>query len=79
LFSCARFFLSKNRPDPFKHKTISIEDLLKKPDERPPKIVLIFRGLPGSGKSYLTNLIKVLNIGVWFLIFCEKNFKSSLV
>lgn len=26
--------------------------------KRPAKLVIILRGLPGSGKSYLTNLIK---------------------
>lgn len=44
-----------------KHKVISIENLLQRPgrDIRPARIVIILRGSPGSGKSYITSLIKV--------------------
>lgn len=40
---------------------MSIEDLTRRPglDKRPPKIAAILRGLPGSGKSHIANLIKV--------------------
>lgn len=40
---------------------IPIENILHKPyrDLRPSKLVIIIRGLPGSGKSYVTNLIKI--------------------
>lgn len=43
------------------NESIPIENLLKKPyrDIRPSKLAIILRGLPGSGKSYVTNLIKI--------------------
>ncbi|XP_055375295.1 homeobox protein 2-like [Condylostylus longicornis] len=42
------------------HNTITIDEILLKPsrDSRPKKIVIILRGPPGSGKSYLAKLIK---------------------
>ena len=38
-----------------------LEQLIQKPyrEKRPHKILIIMRGLPGSGKSFLTNLIKM--------------------
>jgi len=40
---------------------IPIEDILQMPKRarRPSKLVIFLRGLPGSGKSHLTNLIKL--------------------
>ena len=42
-------------------ETVMVEDLLLPPGRygRPTNIVVIIRGLPGSGKSYLARLIKV--------------------
>ena len=42
--------------------TVMVEDLLLPPGRygRPSNIVVIIRGLPGSGKSHLARLIKVL-------------------
>ena len=44
-----------------KVETVSIDDLLIPPGRkhRPPQIVVILRGLPGSGKTYVGKLIKV--------------------
>eukprot|EP01121_Diplochlamys_sp_Union-15-3_P008172 TRINITY_DN2150_c0_g1_i2.p1 TRINITY_DN2150_c0_g1~~TRINITY_DN2150_c0_g1_i2.p1 ORF type:complete len:390 (+),score=76.01 TRINITY_DN2150_c0_g1_i2:55-1224(+) len=36
--------------------------LFKKDSQRPSKIVIIMRGLPGSGKTYMTNLFKNLEM-----------------
>ncbi|CAF0947300.1 unnamed protein product [Rotaria sordida] len=43
-----------------KHQLISIDTLLKEPGrlQRPPQIIVFLRGLPGSGKSYVADLIK---------------------
>lgn len=45
---------------PVTNPIVAINDILHRPkrDRRPAKMVIILRGLPGSGKSYLTNLIK---------------------
>ena len=39
---------------------ITIDDLIQKPgrNTRPPKLVIIFRGLPGSGKSFIARHVK---------------------
>ena len=39
---------------------IVIDDLIQPPGRymRPPKLVIIFRGLPGSGKSYVAKHVK---------------------
>ena len=39
----------------------SIEDLLEIPGRfmRPPKVVIVLRGLPGSGKTTIAKMIKV--------------------
>ena len=41
--------------------TVLVEDILLPPGRygRPSKIVVIIRGLPGSGKSHLARLMKV--------------------
>ena len=38
----------------------AIDDLIQPPGRymRPPKLVIIFRGLPGSGKSYVAKHVK---------------------
>ncbi|CAF0753663.1 unnamed protein product [Adineta steineri] len=43
-----------------KHQLISIDTLLKEPgrSQRPSQIIVFLRGLPGSGKSYVADLIK---------------------
>lgn len=44
--------------------------LLKEPNrsQRPPQIIIFLRGLPGSGKSYVADLIKVKIFGTSSLI-----------
>lgn len=46
---------------PYNRKLLTIETLLCPPGRhnRPSKIVIVLRGLPGSGKSYVAKLIKV--------------------
>lgn len=48
-------------PPPPEKEIVMVEDLLLPPGRygRPSKIVIIVRGLPGSGKSHLARLIKV--------------------
>ncbi|CAF3162228.1 unnamed protein product [Rotaria socialis] len=43
-----------------KHQLISIDTLLKEPGrlQRPGQLIIFLRGLPGSGKSYVAELIK---------------------
>lgn len=41
---------------------IDAASLFKKGTPRPPKIVIIMRGLPGSGKTYMANIFKNLEI-----------------
>ncbi|XP_022097864.1 uncharacterized protein LOC110983167 isoform X2 [Acanthaster planci] len=50
---------SADEPKP---KSVPIEDLLKNPgrSQRPKQIVIILRGPPGSGKTYVSKLIKNL-------------------
>lgn len=49
-----------------------IEDLLCPPGrfKRPTRLVIILRGPPGSGKSFLTKVIKDKEVIVYKLIFC---------
>lgn len=51
---------TSNAPAP-RYQTVLIEDILNKPgrSKRPPRLVIIMRGLPGSGKSHIVRLIKV--------------------
>ncbi|KAI0988904.1 hypothetical protein GJ496_004564, partial [Pomphorhynchus laevis] len=69
---------------------VKVEDLLEYPHRstRPPRIIIILRGLPGSGKSFLANKIKqieiekggqkpkILSIDPYFMV--EKEEKQSL-
>lgn len=57
-----------------KPETVLIEDLLKNPGRksRPKKVVIILRGPPGSGKSYVAKLIKVI-IAVHFPEYPMRN------
>ncbi len=52
---------ASNPPAP-RYQTVLIEDILNKPGrtKRPPKLVVFMRGLPGSGKSHIVKLIKVI-------------------
>ena len=45
-----------------KIESVSVEDLLCNPGRktRPEHLVVILRGLPGSGKSHVAKLLKVL-------------------
>ena len=47
---------------------MKIDDLLLPPGRkhRPPQIVVILRGLPGSGKTYVGKLIKVKDKLLWY-------------
>lgn len=54
----------KPSPELFKNdssETVLIEDILVEPkrSSRPKQLVIILRGLPGSGKTYFAKLIKV--------------------
>src|SRR5207245_1078103 len=44
-----------------RYQTLLIQDILHTPgrNKRPHQIVIILRGLPGSGKSFVAKLIKV--------------------
>ena len=44
-----------------KREIVAVTDLLDPPnrEKRPPKICVILRGPPGSGKTYIAKLIKV--------------------
>lgn len=52
-------------PAPPEPQVISVEDLLGLPgrESRPPLLCVIVRGPPGSGKSYLTRLLKEREMG----------------
>ena len=52
------FFIGA-KPQPL-GETLAVDDLIQPPGRymRPPKIVVIFRGLPGSGKSYVAKNVK---------------------
>lgn len=47
--------------DEVKVETVPVDDILCLPGriQRPEHIVIIMRGLPGAGKTYLVKLIKV--------------------
>ncbi|XP_052888561.1 uncharacterized protein LOC128297047 [Anopheles moucheti] len=72
-------------------RMVDIDDLLLPPGRfhRPPRICLLIRGLPGSGKSYLARLIKnteqrfdqsprVLSIDDYFLVEREEEEKDPM-
>ena len=48
-------------PEKKKTEKVKVEDILVQPGRgaRPQQIVVIVRGLPGSGKTYVSKLIKV--------------------
>ena len=50
--------------EPQRAETLMVDAILSNPGRvsRPDRIVIIIRGAPGSGKSYLSKLIKVINI-----------------
>lgn len=52
---------SDKQHDPSRPETVLIEDLLCHPGrlKRPRHILVILRGLPGSGKTFVAKLIKV--------------------
>ncbi|CAL9126013.1 unnamed protein product [Musa acuminata var. zebrina] len=56
--------VSANRPFNIKSTIVDVCDLLKQPHRasRPDHIVVILRGLPGSGKSYLAKTLRDLEI-----------------
>ena len=50
---------SKPAPEPQGDK-VTIDDLIQPPGRhvRPPKLVIIFRGLPGAGKTFIAKNVK---------------------
>ena len=48
-------------------ENIAIDDLIQPPGRymRPPKLVIIFRGLPGSGKSFIAKVIEFRQWTSW--------------
>lgn len=78
-------------PPPPRIETISISDLLFPPGRslRPPKLLIIFRGAPGSGKTHLAKLIKekevelggvaprILSLDDYFMIENEREVKDA--
>ncbi len=56
---------------PIEMETVMVEDLLLPPGRygRPAKLVVILRGLPGSGKSHIARLIKVTFLNISTEIF----------
>lgn len=59
--SLPRLSINNEVEKPSNRKLLTIDTLLCPPGRfnRPSKIVIILRGLPGSGKSYVAKLIKV--------------------
>jgi len=55
---------ASTNPPPPRYQTVLIEDILNQPGrmKRPSQIVIILRGLPGSGKTHVAKLIKVIII-----------------
>lgn len=53
--------ITRNIGGDFQAVTISVEDILNDParQKRPRKIVIILRGIPGSGKTHIAKLIRV--------------------
>lgn len=80
----------EKRPPPKKVETLSVEDVLCNPGRkaRPEHIVVIVRGLPGSGKTYVSKLLKekeiknggavprMLCIDDYFMVEVEKTDKD---
>lgn len=52
-------------------ETVMVDDLLVAPGRqtRPDHIVVIIRGPPGAGKTYVSKLLKV--VAVYILIYCS--------
>jgi YLP motif-containing protein 1 len=50
----------QQQSQPRRNKVVSYEDLTQPPGRffRPPKLVIIMRGLPGSGKTHIARNIK---------------------
>ena len=61
-----------------KIESVSVEDLLCNPGRktRPEHIVVILRGLPGSGKSHVAKLLKVIDLIPLFM-YIYTQFTSS--
>ena len=51
---------SRDKQPPPQGEIVALEDILEPPGRylRPPKIVIIFRGLPGAGKTHFARNIK---------------------
>ena len=51
--------ISQPAPEPQGDK-VTIDDLIQPPGRyvRPPKLVIIFRGLPGAGKTFIAKYVK---------------------
>lgn len=80
--------LSPGRPSTAAYRPVviktPIEELLDQPgrEKRPEKLVVIFRGVPGSGKSFTAKLIKVSVIVTylfWFLLIKDSVVKEREV
>ena len=79
-------------PPPPRIETVSISDLLYPPGRslRPPKVLLIFRGVPGSGKTHVAKLIKekemelggvaprILSLDDYFMVENERDVKDPI-
>lgn len=92
-----KWFKPKETSIPNENTIIQIEDIINEPNrsKRSGKLVIIFRGLPGSGKSFLTNKIKqieeqfgsekpkILSIDNYFMTeneqICKKSKKKQTV
>ena len=79
-------------PPPPRIETVSISDLLYPPGRslRPPKVLLIFRGVPGNGKTHVAKLIKekemelggvaprILSLDDYFMVENERDVKDPM-
>ena len=59
-----------------KSESMKVEDILVLPgrSSRPQQIVVIVRGLPGSGKTYVSKLIKVHTLPSSPILSCQPKF-----